>query len=182
MSHQTRPPVKTGHTDDGLQLCRWTQWPPPMDREDKAWCWLRDAKDYRRPSEWTIVHLNCNQAYRIGVSFNELDDITVDWATTQVSLIAPPILGHRADVLTIDEFSFTPDLDRFRMWWVDAPDWLKQAHHNDTLVHRTMLDSLDKGLDDRETLLRLVRVLLDRDRDRLKTIEELQYPLREVRS
>lgn len=70
--------------------------------------------------------------------------------------------------------------ERFRIWWEEAPHWLKQAHHTDPLVHSSLLRCLDQGLDDKETLLALVRVLLDRDAQRLKTIQELQFPVRSL--
>lgn len=82
---QTHKPVPDSHGDDGLRTDAWIPFPPPMYVEDWLWVWLRDAKDYREP---TVVQLSCNQAYRIGVYFNELDDLPVDWATAEVKLIS----------------------------------------------------------------------------------------------
>lgn len=50
--------------------------------------------------------------------------------------------------------------DRFRMWWVDAPAWLKEAYHNDSTIYSALAQAFREGLDDRDTLLLLVEMLL----------------------
>lgn len=83
-------PVRTRAPSEGdcLTDAAWLPFPPPMDREDWAWVWLRDARDYKQP---VVVELSCNQAYRIAVYFNELHDLPVDWQSAQVQLIPSPV-------------------------------------------------------------------------------------------
>ena len=66
---------------------QWSKWPPSMEIEEQGWFWLRDAKRYLAP---IVVYLNCNQAKKIGVSFNELDDLPVDWKSAEYARCIAP--------------------------------------------------------------------------------------------
>lgn len=80
----------------------WTQWPPAMEREDEGWWWLRDSRHYLDP---VVVYLTCNQAMKINVYFNALDDLAVDWSSAEIMACVLP-----ANAMTIRIPQFNPTI------------------------------------------------------------------------
>ena len=58
--------------------------------------------------------------------------------------------------------------------WITAPEWLKRAYHDDTVVNAAIRESVYEGFNERDTLLLVIKTLLFRDALRLDQISQLQ--------
>ena len=58
-----------------------------MEIESSAHWWVRDKREYIKP---VVVFVNCNQAMKLGISMNELDDLPLDLTTAEYAPCIPP--------------------------------------------------------------------------------------------
>lgn len=71
-----------------MQNNEWENYPPKMYPNEFGWYWAKDKINYQ---EACIVYLNCNEALKIGISYNELDDIPLDLQTAKFLRLIEPI-------------------------------------------------------------------------------------------
>jgi hypothetical protein len=58
--------------------------------------------------------------------------------------------------------------------WTTAPDWFRYAYHNDSVINQAMQEAVHEQMNNRDTLLLIIKALWMRDAMRTAEIRRLQ--------